>query len=99
MQRPVQGNLTGRTFLSGREGSLPGPAGRTAPVQREGFPGLGAFSGRGLQKDRILSDDLGRTAGAGYYDPEGVESLCQRKMAEQELDYESFDPKANQWIG
>ena len=35
----------------------------------------------------------------GNYDPEGVRSLCQRKMAEQELDYESFDPKANQWIG
>lgn len=35
----------------------------------------------------------------GYYDPEGVKSLCQRKMAEQELDYQSFDAKANQWIG
>lgn len=35
----------------------------------------------------------------GSYDPEGVKSLCQKRMAEQELDYESFDPKANQWIG
>lgn len=35
----------------------------------------------------------------GSYDPERVISLCQKRMAEQELNYESFDPKANQWIG
>ena len=35
----------------------------------------------------------------GSYDPERVISLCRKRMAEQELDYESFDPKANQWIG
>ena len=35
----------------------------------------------------------------GSYDPEGVKSLCQKRMAEQELNYESFDPKAKQWIG
>lgn len=30
---------------------------------------------------------------------ERVISLCQKRMAEQELNYESFDPRANQWIG